>query len=377
VESDTGRAKIGDGASPWRDLTYFASGVGVIGSLVTHSHLVGDVIGFGSGVRATPLSGLAAGPDAPIVDSDTVLAAFAKLQSQISSVGLPEPLSRSAEWTPGHLVNGRLVASVSGGNLTVAVKTLSGADPSSGNPVHVIVGDTARTLSEPLFVTASSGTNWLDLGAPETAGQTTDLFAYLVYDTLSSVTRICVSRIPSGRFYVDISAGYNQRKGSINNGNPGSSDRVENIGRLTVAISAAPACVWSIPVGATVCSSPVRETRWLGYTPIVSAPGGMTISGVSASCRYKIAGDTLFCQGTFSLTAGGTPSSTLLQSLPMGRSIATADESAGSGYIHDSADMAAIIAFDGTNTSRIKIVKSAGTYAAGSVSASFCGSYAV
>src|ERR1035437_3885274 len=47
----------------------------------------------------------------------------------------------------GFATNYKIVTSVSSGNLTVALKTLAGGDPSATDPIYVRIGDTVRTIT--------------------------------------------------------------------------------------------------------------------------------------------------------------------------------------------------------------------------------------
>lgn len=72
------------------------------------------------------------------------------------------------------MINGALVASVAGGALTIAIKTLAGTDPSALDPVHVVIrhgtlangGFTVHTLTAATSLVISSGSS---LGASNAA----------------------------------------------------------------------------------------------------------------------------------------------------------------------------------------------------------------
>lgn len=73
-----------------------SSGTGIRGDLAGMTFSVGGadvleldstgIVGLEASVLATPLTGLAAGTDAPIADTDTILEALAKLQAQIDAI---------------------------------------------------------------------------------------------------------------------------------------------------------------------------------------------------------------------------------------------------------------------------------------------------
>ncbi len=71
----------------------------------------------------------------------------------------------------GFLVNGKIVPSVASNNLTVALKTLAGNNPSVSDPVFIRIGDTVRAITSALSVTKNAGTNWGNAGGAELATQ--------------------------------------------------------------------------------------------------------------------------------------------------------------------------------------------------------------
>lgn len=106
-----------------------------------------------------------------------------------------------ASGNPAHgmaLTNGKLAFSVAGSALTVAVKTLAGADPSAGDPVKVAIPDGAggvnvRSITSALSLVISNGSTLgtanstpfrIRIGALDNGG-TVELFAY---NTVSGTT---------------------------------------------------------------------------------------------------------------------------------------------------------------------------------------------
>src|SRR5687768_11522447 len=65
----------------------------------------------------------------------------------------------------GIMQNGKFQVSVATSDLTVASKTLAGADPSAGDPVKVTIGGTERTITSALSVTKLDATNWCNAGS--------------------------------------------------------------------------------------------------------------------------------------------------------------------------------------------------------------------
>jgi hypothetical protein len=86
---------------------------------------------------------------------------------------------------------------VSGGNLTVALKNYEGNDPTPSVPVKIMIGRVVRTITSAMSITISAGTNWMNLGSAELATKEADLFQYIGYSITSSQVFIGTSRIPS------------------------------------------------------------------------------------------------------------------------------------------------------------------------------------
>lgn len=80
------------------------------------------------------------------------------------------------------MINGKIDVSVASSDLTVAIKTLSGNNPSTSEPVYVRIGDTVRSITSALSVTRNDGTNWFNSGSAELATFEVDYFVYLGYN---------------------------------------------------------------------------------------------------------------------------------------------------------------------------------------------------
>jgi hypothetical protein len=219
------------------------------------------------------------------------------------------------------LIGGVINVSVASNNLTVAVKTLQGTDPSPTNPVGIIIGNQLRSITSALSVTASAGQNWLNAGSAELATREIDYFVYLGYGTVSNRVFIAFSRLPFGRLQSDFNLlslsneRYIERNEVANN-----TDNVVNIGRFAATLSAGAGHTWSVPsfTNANLIQEPIYETRWLVFTPTYSASGSMTWTSVSTTGNvYKIISDNvnleLFALGT----TGGTASTELRATLPI------------------------------------------------------------
>jgi hypothetical protein len=122
---------------------------------------------FGGSTRAVPLTGLPAGTDAPIAQTDTTLAAFAKLQAQISAItpGMANPMTASGDMitggtsgTPTNLPLGTAgqVLTVNGGG--TAAQWQHSAPPPPGDYVRVgylrITAQTAFATFQNIFTSS-------------------------------------------------------------------------------------------------------------------------------------------------------------------------------------------------------------------------------
>ena len=118
------------------------------------------------------------------VSTDNTLTGLGTPSSPLSALGLP---LTSISFPEGFGTNYKIVTSVAGGNLTVALKTLAGNNPSATDPIYVRIGDTVRTITGALVQTIPAASNWFNLGSAELATQEVDLFTYLGWTSASSV----------------------------------------------------------------------------------------------------------------------------------------------------------------------------------------------
>ncbi len=166
------------------------------------------------------------------------------------------------------LINGKITTAVASNNLTVAIKTLAGNDPSASDPVYVRIGNTLRTITGALSVTKNAGTNWFAAGSPELATFEIDYFVYLGYNATDGVV-LGFARIPYGRVYSDFNTtSTNERYCAISTiTTAASTDEYENIGRFNAILSATASFNWSLPATSIIISRPIFETRRLTYDP--------------------------------------------------------------------------------------------------------------
>ena len=222
----------------------------------------------------------------------------------------------------GQMINGKLATSVASNNLTLAIKTLAGNDPSASDPVIVRIGDNIRILTAALSVTAAAATNWCNLGAAETATQDTDLFVYLGYNATDGVT-LGFSRIAHANFYGDFSTtSTNEKYCRISTiTTAANTDVYEVVGRFNAQITASASFNWSIPATSIVISKPIYVTRYLTWAPTWSGNGSMTLSSIStALAQYQINYNTASYAVAASMTTGGTANAAILGTTPFSHS---------------------------------------------------------
>jgi hypothetical protein len=218
----------------------------------------------------------------------------------------------------GFLINGKIVPSVSSNNLTVAIKTLAGADPSAADPVRVRIGDVEHILTAALSVTKNAGTNWFNSGSTELATNEIDYFVYLGYNATDGVV-IGFSRIPYAGIYSDFSATTTNEKycaiSTISNAAAG--DTYSVIGRFAAILSATAAFNWSVPTFTeyNLINRPIFQTRYLVWTPVVTSSSG-TPTTVAKACSYSVINYHINSIVSLSVTDKGTASGTMIATLP-------------------------------------------------------------
>lgn len=220
----------------------------------------------------------------------------------------------------GTMINGRILPSVASNNLTVAIKTLAGTDPSATDPVYVMIGGVVRSITSALSVTKADATNWCNAGSAELATKEIDYFVYLGYNATDGVV-IGFSRIPSATLYSDFSATTTNEKyaGISTITNAAAGDNYVNIGRFAATLSAGAGYTWTVPTftASNLIQRPIYETRWLTYGPVYSAGGSMTYTNVTTTrSLYKIIGSLCYLNLYASGTTGGTASSSIKASIP-------------------------------------------------------------
>lgn len=266
-----------------------------------------------------------------VVKDDSGTATFTTLAPDKWSTFIPvsgegwKELSPNQNNAPvqGGLVNGYISRSVASNNLTVAIKTLSGGDPSATDPVYCRVGNTVRAITAALTVTKNAGTNWCNAGGAELATKEVDYFVYLGYNATDGVV-IGFSRIAHARVYSDFNTTTtDERYAAISTiTTAAATDEYEVIGRFNATLSAGAGYTWSVPATSVVVSRPIYETRWMDWAPAYSASGSLTYTSVTTtSAKYKINGDRVMYYLTSTGTLGGSASNALMATVPLDSSI--------------------------------------------------------
>ncbi len=222
----------------------------------------------------------------------------------------------------GFLQNGQINVTVVSNNITVAIKTLAGANPSATDPVYIRLNGAIRSITSALSVTKNAGTNWFASGGSPFATLEIDYFVYLGYNSTDGVV-IGFSRIPYARQYSTFSAtSTNETYCAISTiTTAAATDYYSVIGRFAATLSATASFNWSVPTftATNLVNYPIYQTRWLSWLPTYTASGSLTYSSVSTDVlQYNIDLNITNFQIEVHGTTGGTTSNQINASLPMG-----------------------------------------------------------
>lgn len=272
----------------------------------------------------------------------------------------------------GYLINGKIVPTVAGNNLTVAIKTLGGIDPSADSPVKVrINSDTYRTITSALSVTINAGTNWFNAGSAELASKEIDYFVYLCWNTAADPdgVSIMVSRIPYGTLISDFSGTTTNDKHIAISAAATATDSVVVIGRFAATLSGGAGYNWTVPTftSKNLIQRPIYETRFLNWQYALSATASMTatLTGTDTN-RYKIVGDKVYAEMAYLATLGGTPSYGIINTMPISRGRAVNGMPIGTVYVGDSASTGmGIWDWNNTQLNSAVVMKYVGNFASG------------
>lgn len=192
----------------------------------------------------------------------------------------------------GTMINGKISPTVDSNNLTVALKTKAGTDPSATDPVYVMIGGVLRSITSALSVVKNAGQNYSNAGSAELATKEIDWFTYLTWNTIANAVSIGFSRISHATLSssFDYSA-YSAEKNCHWSTDPNATDVVVNIGRFAATLSAGAGYTWTVPTYTTsnLIQRPIYETRWLEYQPVYTGGGNLTYTSVTELYKkYKI-----------------------------------------------------------------------------------------
>ena len=228
-------------------------------------------------------------------------------------------LNTMQNFPEGFLINGKIVPSVASNNLTVALKTLAGTDPSATDPVYCRIGDTVRTVTNAVSCTANAASNWCNSGSAELATKEVDYFVYLAYG--GGAVGIGFSRRPYFNLWnqtTDGAGSDNQwvYSNQVGGASFGSTEVMEVVGRFAATLSAGAGYTWSVPTftASNLIQRPIYETRWLSIGSISS---GVTLGAGSQTSYYQISGKKVNFAHGFILGAGGSATGTIVLTLPL------------------------------------------------------------
>jgi hypothetical protein len=263
----------------------------------------------------------------------------------------------------GQLIGGYIAPSVASNNLTLAIKTDAGNDPSANEPVFVKINGTMYTITAATSTTKNAGTSWGNAGAAELAAKEIDWIAYVVYDSNSSVVAISASRYPGGRLVSDFSTTTTNEKHLFDFTNFTSTDNVEPCGRFAATLSAGAGYTWTVPTytGANLIKAPIRETRVLDWTPTMT---GVTSGNGTLVAKYQIVNNQLWAMVNFTLGNTSAIGASVDLSYPFTR-LLTSAEILGNCNLQDTGTLnySGIIRYTAAGPARIFCIKADGTYA--------------
>lgn len=210
------------------------------------------------------------------------------------------------------LIGGKIVPTVASNNLTVAIKTLAGTDPSTSSPVGIWIGDTLRWITGALSYTANAGSNWANAGSAELATKEINYFVYVGYNATDNIF-IGWSRIPYANTGADVSGAVANEKVLMSNWttNKDANSTLVNIGRFAATLSAGAGYTWTVPTfnANNLIQRPIFETRVLDCTATIAPESGsFTNQPTVVYAKYQIIGRNARVQYRFSFgnPSGGT-----------------------------------------------------------------------
>lgn len=190
----------------------------------------------------------------------------------------------------GEVGNYQISTSIASNNLTVALKEMSGGDPSTTSPVLFRSGNSKLKVTSALSVTITAAMgdifNW---DGRKIQGYDAQLFVYLINN--NGTPQIGVSPCPAlttvATNYYDLGTGAQTGSASYRNmvmsGTRHSTNSCRVIGRVNV--NQLDNNNWQNPTTALVMNMPIFETDWLNYLP---AKTGFSTVANFLPCLYKL-----------------------------------------------------------------------------------------
>lgn len=242
------------------------------------------------------------------------------------ATGAQPPMS-SIKGHEGFLINGIIQPTVSSNNLTLALKTKTGTDPSTSDTVFCVIRDTVRAITAALSVTLNAGTNWFGNGLNFEC----DYFVYLGYNSTDGVV-IGFAQIIGDRYgnFNDTTTSYNYIAVSTRT-NANANDHYEVIGRFAATLGVSASFNWSVPTytASTLVQRPIYESRWLSYGDASTIVGFLSIT--TRSIVYKVMQNIVFIRANLNGTSNAT---TLSFTMPIIAQVSTS-VSASAGVVNN------------------------------------------
>lgn len=216
----------------------------------------------------------------------------------------------------------RLNVTVSSNDLIVEVVHEDGAAIYTDRPLYFKIGDTLRAVTTPLSITIPDGTNWFNAGSAELGGRVVPFFAYVVWDSNSSVVALTIARkshyrVVASTMSTTTSENHIYGYSGFTDGN-----NMVNIGYFEATLSlSGTSHLWTVPTFTTanLRSIPTLEGEWKSWTPVWTAlgSGSPTYGTVTvAFAKYKVVQNGILFVLRASGTTGGSTVTQILATLP-------------------------------------------------------------
>lgn len=215
------------------------------------------------------------------------------------------------ELPDGTMLNGKITPSVASNDLTVAIKTNAGTDPSASDPVKIKIEGTWRTITAALSVTAAAATNWFGSGGTGFATVERKYYVYVGYNATDGVT-LGFSPINPAYQYSDFNttstAATYCKISTI--ANAAAADKYANVGRFSATLSAGAGYTWSVPTFTpnNLVQRPCHEPDSGTWTPTVGTTAGADAAAASGQGQFMRVGRVV--TGSLSITIDSTTAGT-------------------------------------------------------------------